>query len=325
MGKGAWGARGLASVGGVGFVGGCLVLATAVGAQDGQGFGANPSGDMSRHISQDTSQQDTSQANGPSPERERFRVSVTPYAWLPSFSGEIAARGIEFDATTTFADIIDSSDSAFGLMGAIDFEVDRLVFQGNGAWVTAELGNARGVLRNGEVRSDLEFDAAWTEAFAGYRLLERSPGGDGGERARQRFTLDGLVGARVTFIDVDANVTAQTTVTLRDGTVLMPGQRRDQSQSEEWIEPFVGLRLGHDFGNGWSATVRADVGGFGVDGSEFSWQVEALGGYRWQLDGWNIALFGGYRALGQDYASGGFAWDMVTHGPVIGTQIGLRF
>jgi hypothetical protein len=279
--------------------------------------------------SQDTSPDTTRDANGNtspcSDPADRFRVAVTPYGWLPGFSGDLVARGVEFDVNASFNDILDGSDSALGLMGAIDFEVDRLVFQINGAWVSADLGGTRGVLRNGEVRGELEFDAAWTEAFAGLRLVDESVGDWGSSHNRTRLTLDGFVGVRVTSIDVDTTTTATTTITLPDGFVLMPGQTRRQSQSEAWVEPFLGARLGYDLGNGWSAAVRCDVGGFGVDGSHFSWQAEALAGYRWDLGGWDIGLFAGYRALGQDYSSGDFAWDVVTHGPVIGTQIVFRF
>ncbi len=303
-------------------IAGLLAVAAAAGAHEpihdvGQDTGLDASQDTREDAGQNAGENATSPG--------RFRVAVTPYAWLPGFSGDVMARGIEFDINTSLADIIDTSDSAFGYMGAIDFEAGGFVFQINAAWVSAEVENARGVLRNGEVRSDLEFDASWTEAFAGYRLLDAPLGHWGGSGGRQWLTVDAFVGARLTSIDVDTTVTAQSTVTLRDGTVLMAGQSRDQDQNAEWVEPFVGLRAGHDFGNGWSTTIRADVGGFGIGGARFSWQAEALGGYRWQLGGWDVALFGGYRALGQDYSSGGFGWDMVTHGPVVGAQLALRF
>jgi hypothetical protein len=237
----------------------------------------------------------------------------------------VTARGIEFDVNESFNGILESSDSALGLMGAIDLEFESLVFQINGAWVSAELGDTRGVLRSGEVRGEIEFDATWTEAFAGVRFVDEPVGDWGTSHNRKRLTFDGFVGVRVTSIDVDTATTSTTTITLPDGFVLMPGQTRRQSESEQWVEPFVGARLGYDLGNGWTAVLRGDVGGFGVDGSHFSWQAEALAGYRFDLGGWDIGLFGGYRALGQDYSSGDFKWDVVAHGPVVGARLVFRF
>lgn len=312
MNKHARRAGGLASVG-------PLVVAMTVAAQDTRGVsaGADTSPDIPTDTSPDTR---------PTPRSEdRFRVAVTPYAWLPGFSGDLRTRGVEFDVDASFTDILETSDSALGLMGAIDLEFESLVFQINGAWVSAELGDTRGVLRNGEVRGEVEFDATWVEAFAGVRLVDEAVGDWGAGLHRKRLTFDTFVGVRVTSIDVDTATTATTTITLPDGFVLTPGQTRRQSQTEQWVEPFVGARLGYDLGNGWSAVLRGDVGGFGVDGSHFSWQAEALAGYRFDLGGWEIGVFGGYRALGQDYASGDFAWDVLTSGPVVGSQFVFRF
>ena len=38
-----------------------------------------------------------------------------------------------------------------------------------------------------------------------------------------------------------------------------------------------------------------------------------------------LAAFGGFRALGQDYTDGGFQWDVITYGPIIGAQFSFAF
>jgi len=258
-----------------------------------------------------------------SPASDPFHFSFAPYMWLTSISGDISVRNITVDADVDFASIVDASDSVFGLMGAIDIEYKGFVAQFNAAWSEVEFSGSRAFARNGTLSADVTMDTAWIEAFAGYRFLERSLGTDAS--ARRRVTLDGFVGARFTMIDVDATFTARESLTLPNGEMLTAGQTADRDQSESWFEPFIGARLGLDLSENWSLNLRGDIGGFGISGADFSWQVAALAGYRWHLDGWAIGVFGGYRVLSQDYSSDDFAWDAITHGPLLGAQFSWRF
>jgi hypothetical protein len=72
----------------------------------------------------------------------------------------------------------------------------------------------------------------------------------------------------------------------------------------------------------WDASLRGDIGGWGA-GSQFTWNVQALVGYRFTLLGADATALVGYRALSQDYESRRLVWDMTLHGPVIG--LNLRF
>jgi len=116
---------------------------------------------------------------------------------------------------------------------------------------------------------------------------------------------------------------AEVDITLPDGSMLEAGRSRDQSDSEQWGEIFVGGRVGVDLSEGWTMEIRSDIGGFGVNGSEFSWQAAGVIGYRWRFKTWAFSAFGGYRALGQDYTNGDFGWDMVVYGPILG--VGFSF
>jgi hypothetical protein len=99
---------------------------------------------------------------------------------------------------------------------------------------------------------------------------------------------------------------------------------RSRSGDLEWVDPFIGGRLRHAFGNNQDLTVEADVGGFGV-GSEFSWQVVATYGFDVHCLGTPIHTVVGYRALGVDYRENGAygenALDFVQHGPVMGVKL----
>jgi hypothetical protein len=98
---------------------------------------------------------------------------------------------------------------------------------------------------------------------------------------------------------------------------------RASSGDLEWVDPFIGGRIRHAFGNNQELTVEADVGGFGV-GSEFSWQVVATYGFDINCLGMPLHPVIGYRALAVDYSEDGpfgeNALDFIQHGPVLGLK-----
>jgi len=91
------------------------------------------------------------------------------------------------------------------------------------------------------------------------------------------------------------------------------------SRTDDWLDPFIGLRAHYDFSGRIYVTARGDVGGFGV-GSDFTWQAEAALGVK--LSQRMFAELG-YRALGVDYDHGGLIYNTVTHGILI--NAGLSF
>jgi hypothetical protein len=91
----------------------------------------------------------------------------------------------------------------------------------------------------------------------------------------------------------------------------------------EWVDPFIGGRIRHQFGNNKDLALEADVGGFGV-GSHFSWQVVATYGFDVNCLGTPLHTVIGYRALAVDYSENGpfgeNALDLVQHGPLLGVN-----
>jgi hypothetical protein len=92
----------------------------------------------------------------------------------------------------------------------------------------------------------------------------------------------------------------------------------------EWVDPFIGGRLRHGFGDNKELTLEGDVGGFGV-GSDFSWQVVATYGFDVNCFGTPLHTVIGYRALAVDYseesAYGENVLDVVMHGPLLGVNL----
>lgn len=99
--------------------------------------------------------------------------------------------------------------------------------------------------------------------------------------------------------------------------------------SKTWFDPMIIARTGSKPGDKFIYRVRGEIGGFGI-GSDLSWQVQALAGYRFS-DLFQIT--GGYRIIGIDYEknnsggtginNNGFIYDMNTFGPEI--RFGFNF
>ena len=97
-------------------------------------------------------------------------------------------------------------------------------------------------------------------------------------------------------------------------TPRLPVNVRNASGSQEWIDPFVGLRLRHQLSDRWAVWVRGDYGGFGVSSDEY-WQFLAGVAYRLS-ERTSIAL--AYRIVSVDYEKGSFLYDTEMAGPNLG-------
>ena len=91
------------------------------------------------------------------------------------------------------------------------------------------------------------------------------------------------------------------------------------ARTDDWWDPFIGLRARYNFNDRFYATAKGDVGGFGV-GSEFTWQAEAALGCKLTQ---RVFTEVGYRAFGVDYEDNGLTYDVVMHGAQI--TMGIEF
>jgi hypothetical protein len=134
---------------------------------------------------------------------------------------------------------------------------------------------------------------SWIVSIAGlYRLIER----------KNRF-LDVIAGVRYWSVDTD--------LTLKAG--LLP--ERSISNSEDWVDPLIGLKGLTPIGESNFFVSGAFVlGGFGA-GSDFMWDANVNFGYQW-TKGFSTTV--GYRYLDVDYEKDDFLYDVVQQGPVLG-------
>lgn len=223
----------------------------------------------------------------PPAKSSEWEFSGALYAPLMGLEGDIGAGGIVSTVDLSFGDILKELDG--GLTAAFEARRNRWSITGDFIWLKLSASgqptaNSYLGFRQEEIIASLTL---------GYELY-------GGESS----TLDLLAGGAVTSIDVDLELF----------TPRLPVATRTASGSQEWIDPFVGLRLRHRLSDRWSLWVRGDYGGFDVSSDEY-WHLIAGVSYRIS-DRVSIAL--AYRMIGVDYQQGGFTYDTEMAGPNLG-------
>lgn len=219
---------------------------------------------------------------------------LVPYALAPSIDGDagigrLTSIGLAVDPV----DIIDVLDLGLMIYG------EGLHDSGWGFtldYAFMDLGE-RGSFAAGAGTADAEvFQGTLTGSV--FRRVVDDPG----------MSVDIYAGFRWWDVDVDVAAT-------------LGPLSRTVSVSEDWVDPHIGARMRQQIGDSdWSFLALADVGGFGV-ASDFAWTLQA--GAAWQARE-NFAVELSYRAVGVDYQTGTpgtpgfFAYDTITHGPVLG-------
>ncbi|WP_085936586.1 hypothetical protein [Enhydrobacter aerosaccus] len=258
-----------------------------------------------------------------------WRIGFTAYGWAINVAGSVTARGQTVDVNASFIDLLQKSDSLIGWMSYFEADKGRVGFYGDLVWT--RLGFARSMAAYRNPLPGLQISVTANAALVtdmviaemgGLYEVERWPGSDGSFTA-----VDALLGFRYwnssTYASVDALGTASY------APLGIEASRQfgiSLSNTMQWVDPLVGLRLRHRFTPHQEILVRGDIGGFGL-GSQLTWQALGVYSYEWQIDRTVLAAVIGYRAIGVNYGAGsGFdasGMNLVLHGPVIG--IGLRF
>ncbi|MGE9269441.1 MAG: hypothetical protein ACQKBU_01450 [Verrucomicrobiales bacterium] len=123
------------------------------------------------------------------------------------------------------------------------------------------------------------------------------------------WTVDLLAGGAYTGLDIASDITS-VPVAGGGGTAVVGG-------SEDWVDPFVGVRFRYRAGDHWRFFGRVDYGGWGVASDTY---LQAILGAGYELSE-HVGVFAAYRFLSVDYDRGNFAYDVETTGP----QLGLVF
>ena len=252
-----------------------------------------------------------------------WRLSFTPYGWLPFLKGDQTVKGRTVELEVDPIQVIEHLER-IPFMGYAEARNGALIFYTDIFY--ANLGLSASGVRSRNVRPEiggtlgaalgLDFEETVIEAGGAYEITKWG----------SSTAIDVLAGARYWHQDMSINL-ALTGGLVIGGLDLSKGIAIARGGSVDWVDPLVGARIRHQLAPGQQLMLRADVGGFGV-GSQFSWN--ALAAYSWEIavrDGVTYSGLLGYRALDVDYEQGSgsnkYEYDVLQHGPVTGLTIGF--
>lgn len=221
---------------------------------------------------------------------EGWTFTFAPYFWAAGISGDTRQLGLpEVHLDSDFGDILKNLDFAFMATGEARYDRYSLF----GDIIYTKLG-ASARTPNGVLADSVNVETKTFSALvgAGYSIWED-----------QSSHLDIVGGVKIWSVDTALSF---------DGGILGGIQRDD---SATWVDAMAGFRGNYFFTPEIYLTGWGLVGGGGAD---IDWDV-ALGlGYKFND---RISAVAGYRALGVNYDSGGFEFDTVQQGPIIGMAI----
>ena len=216
-----------------------------------------------------------------------WEFTGTLYAPLMGLEGDVGVGPVSTPLDLSFGDILEELDG--GITAAFEARRERWSLTGDFIWLKLSASaqptaNSYLGFRQEEIIASLAL---------GYELY----GSDS-------TSIDLLAGAAYTGMDVD----------LEPFTPRLPTTLRAGSGSQDWIDPFVGLRVRQHLGGRWSVWARGDYGGFGVSSDEY-WQL--IAGISCRLSQ-HTSLALAYRMIGVDYQQGTFTYDTEMSGPNLG-------
>ena len=236
-----------------------------------------------------------------------WEFRIEPFIWAPALDGTVGVLGRTTDIDFSLSDLFSSSSA-----GNASYDVDMLfaiqVEARKGRWgiiadatyLDLDITGTPPTPRH--LSADVDFTELLGNLLVTYRLTDNSPTG----------FLDLYSGARVNSLSLDISAQAN--------RIIFPGQAAfDDSHTETWVDPVIGLRGQWNFAEKFFLAGKADIGGFGVS-SDLLWSAEATLGYQF-TPGFNTEI--GYSYYNTDYEDGGFNYDVAMGGFFIGFNITL--
>lgn len=217
-----------------------------------------------------------------------FRAA--PYAWLTAVEGDVGVGPLSTPVDISMSDTLESVDMAF--MGLFEAGYGKL-----SVGVDVVYGKlSQDVGGGGHLFDSFRFEQKqWLlTPFVAYNVVKTD-----------RYHMDVFAGAQFTILEVELT-----------GRLVGPGEVV-ATRDKDWIDPIIGIRGQAELTETLFFRYNGEIGGFGVS-SDLIWQAFLCFGYHIN-ENVNVAV--GYRALGIDYSSGGFTFDTVSHGPVIGLEV----
>ena len=267
-------------------------------------------------------------------------ISVAPYGWALNLDGNVTVDGLSASVDVSFKEIVEEADTIAAFEGRIEARKGKFSLLSLSDYFKATFSQdtVRDVQPisaldiNIDASVSLDFELILSEVAATYEVFRHWYGGPPTSEAafgapRGFIALDVLGGGRYNSVDSELDVLVDITATLNPQiipiSITETGQLRGRiAADEQWVDPFVGLRLRTATASGYAFFARGDIGGFGAN-SNLVWQaMVGLAGPCWCSERLSWAV--GYRALDTDYSTGSganaFEFDMLIHGPVLGAS-----
>ncbi|AMM86740.1 hypothetical protein [Martelella sp. AD-3] len=223
---------------------------------------------------------------------EGWTFTFAPYFWAAGISGDIAQFGLpQVTVDASFDNIFDHLD--VGLMAIGEARYGPYSVIGDAIYIKLS-GQTGSPVGNTAASVKLETSTFAGLLGAGYTFAED-----------EKYRLEVVGGLRVWSVDSTLSITGGAF----DG--------RSRSDSATWVDAMAGLR------GSYFLTPKVYLTGWGfigAGGADLDWDVAATIGYRFND---TVSVVAGYRALGVDYNSDGFVFNVVEQGPIIG--LSLRF
>ncbi len=237
-------------------------------------------------------------ATGPSiydKEGERpWEVELVPYIWFSSITGTLGLPPVgTLPVDATFSDLAENLDFAF--MGVLDARYRRWHLLVDGAYVSLQdtVVPPQPIFTSATVNSPIGFGTVGI----GYELpLDWAA------------SVEPYLGARWWLVGIGATL---------ETTLAPPSDVVSGSRSRAWADAVVGSRVRYAITEKWGVGGLFDIG---AGSSNLTWQV--LGNVKYSFNS-HFGLSLGYRILGVDFKQGGFVYDVIQHGLVLGIHLSL--
>ncbi|MBI4893029.1 MAG: hypothetical protein HY821_20570 [Acidobacteria bacterium] len=218
---------------------------------------------------------------------DKWNVTLSPYLMLPWMDGQMALKGYGVDVNVPPSEIF--SNLQFGVMTGFEARKSRWAIAFDADYMALGTTLNRDPILGERANADVDANqGAYT--FMGLRELNQK--------------VDFVFGARWNVLQ---------------GRIGLKGpQQRVFDQTQQWLDPIVGIKLRQPLWGKWHFQMEGDIGGFGA-GSDFAWNLFPMLG----VDVSKRTTLGiGYRVLGMNYKSGTssdyFKYDVITQSFVLG-------
>lgn len=214
-------------------------------------------------------------------------LNVSSYLWAAGLEADTEQFGLpKTHVELSFGDIIEDLDGA--IMVTVGARRDGVLLWADLIYTNVSANDATpyGVVANSVYSRTKSFTGTFG---AGYELI-----------STDQTRLDLVGGLRIWSIDSKLGFSGG----LLDG--------RQAKDSATWLDAVAGIRGTHQLSGNYYVDGWLLMGGGGADKD---WDIAAMVGYRFNE---RFSAVAGWRALGVDYSHGGFSYDAIQRGPILG-------